>query len=176
MPVGGILALLLLAGGAPADIGKVELALGDARGAFAPDQPVPLRLRNGSSRPLFLIIERRTNLRTEKGVRFPGVPVHERRMRKFLFRSDRWVYTSGHTARFEGALLPAGDALSFDSRIARPGNYRIYVRYWWMEKPEEEKEFLQLEMRALETKYGRRARWLQTPTFRIVAPPQTKSD
>ena len=153
--------------------GKVELRLELAKPQreFAPDQAIPLRLSNGSSRPLYLIVERRGNLRTERGARFPGVPVHERRKRKFFFRSDRWVYTSSEQARFTGALLEPGDAVRFDTRFSLPASYRIYVRYWWMANEEEEKEFLKLTMQALEDKYGERARWLNTPTFRIKAPP-----
>jgi len=167
------LGFLLLSATPAAPQGKVELRLELAKPQreFAPDQTIPLRLSNGSSRPLYLIVERRTNVRTERGRPFPGVPVHERRKRKFFFRSDRWVYTSGEQARFVGALLGPGDAIRFDTRFAHPANYRIYIRYWWMETPEEEKEFLRLEMKALEKKYNRQARWLNTPTFRIKAPP-----
>jgi len=64
-----------------------------------------------------------------------------------------------------------GDAVRFDTRFSLPASYRIYVRYWWMETEEEKKEFLKLTMQALEDKYGERARWLNTPTFRIKAPP-----
>jgi hypothetical protein len=100
--------------------------------------------------------------------------VHERRKRKFFFRSDRWVYTSSEQARFAGALLEPGDAVRFDTRFSLPASYRIYVRYWWMESDEEKKEFLKLDMKALEDKYGQRARWLNTSTFRIKAPPAAK--
>jgi len=164
--------LLLLAATSAAPQGKVELRLELAKPQreFAPDQAIPLRLSNGSSRPLYLIVERRANVRTERGRPFPGVPVHERRKPKFFFRSDRWVYTSSEQARFAGALLGPGDAVRFDTRFSLPANYRIYVRYWWMENEEEEKEFLKLTMQALEDKYGERARWLNTPTFRIKAP------
>ena len=169
------LGLLLLAAQASAQGAKMELLMEEDQRRFAPDQLIHLRLSNGSSRPLFMIVERRAHQRTEKGQRFPGVPVHERRKRKFLFRSDRWVYTSSEQARFAGALLQPGDALRFETRFSRPAGYRIYVRYWWMESAEEEKEFLQLDMKTLEEKYGRRARWLNTPTFRIQAPPAPKA-
>lgn len=167
---GSLLLLLLVAAGALAQDARVELLVEENQRHFARNQPIRLRLVNGSARPLFLVVERRENARTEKGRRFPGVPVHERRKRKFFFRSDRWVYTSGEQARFAGALLPPGDAVRFEARFSLPANYRIYVRYWWMQTPEEEKEFLRLTMKELEEKYGDRAHWLNTPTFRVDPP------
>lgn len=171
------LGLLLVAVAAPAQTGRVELALTVSKREFTPDEPVRLQLRNGSSRPLFLIVERLPNVRTEKKERFPGVPVHERRKRKFFFRSDRWVYLTGGQARFAGALLKSGDAISFDTRIPQPANYRIYVRYWWVGTPEQEKELMRLDMKALEEKHADLARWLNTPTFRVkpAPPPQPAS-
>lgn len=172
-PRSGLLLLLLAATvAAPAQSGKVELELVEGR-HFAPNQPIGLRLRNGSARPLFLIAERRSGLRTEQGRRFPGVPVHERRKRKFFFRSDRWVYTSTSQARFAGALLQPGDAIKFDTRATLPASYRIHLRYWWVETAEEEKELLRLDMKTLEEKYGQDAHWLSTPAFRIQAVPKT---
>lgn len=175
---GWLIGLALLGAAAVGAVpqGKVELRLEGGARWFAPDQAIPLVLENGSSRPLFLIVERRPNQRTEKGQRFPGVPVHERRKRKFFFRSDRWVYTSSERARFAGALLGPGDAFRFETRFSQPANYRIYIRYWWMQTPEEEKEFLRLDMKALEEKYNRQARWLNTPTFRVQAPPAPKAE
>lgn len=100
--------------------------------------------------------------------------MHERRKRKFSFRSDRWVYTSGGQACFAGAVLGPGHALRFDTRIGLLASYRIYVRYWWMGSAEEEKEFLKLDIKALEEKHSQRARWLNTLTLRIKAPPAPK--
>jgi len=174
-PGGILLCLALLTSAGRAEEGKVELQLLDPeRREFAPDETIPLRLVNGSAQPLYLVVERHARVRTEKGAAVPGLPVHERRKRKFFFRSDRWIYTSGGEARFTSAVLRPGDALRFQSRISRTGKYRIHLRYWWLETPEEEKEFLKLDVKTLEEKYNRRARWLDTPTFRIKGLPPPK--
>lgn len=175
------LCLLLPAANTPAESGKVELVLADTGKQpgrqFLPNQPIPLLLSNDSSLPIFLIVERRSNQRTQKGVRLPGVPVHERRKSKFFFRSDRWVYTSGGEARFVGALLQPGDAVIFESRISLPARkYRIYVRYWPLKNEEDGKEYLQLDVKTVEEKYRRRARWVESPSFGIREPPGIKVD
>lgn len=163
-------ALLLVWFGFPFKGSPVRLELVESSRVYAPAQAISVRLANQSDEPIYIITEVQGRVRTVNGKALPGVPVYERRRQKFFFRSERWAYSGVEAARFRPAALPSQDAVLFPVSFSAPAKYKVRLRCWRSRDIGDPGEFLKLNARQIEDRYGRKARWLSTPAFRIRSP------
>ncbi len=165
-------AVLLVAAFAwPFTRGPARLELVENSRTYAPDQLIQVRLVNRGDTPIYFLTEvRRRGARTAQRRRLPGLPIYERRRRRFFFRVDRWVYATHGRARFRAAALEPGDSVVFRVSFAQPSKFKVHVSYWRTQDIGDANEFLQLGLEQIKQHYRKKMRWTSTPTFRIRSP------